>query len=336
MRQVRNLRATLGSALVTLVVMTSCGGSTPAPAASQPADRLTTMTTLKVGLVGKLSGYWNMWAALQEGYFKAENIDIQFDYVDTDARLTDAVLAGADSMDPETVFVDYSANQHGGDLTMFCGNQNTPFYRMLGKKGSTSLADLAGKKIGVSDKDSGIDSFVTQEWLGQKGLKPTQYTLTNTGGLANRVAALSSGAVDSTPLVPPFDLQTKDKGYADLGVSTDTVKHFMMTAWSARRSWLKQNSTMAVSFCRAIIKGAKFVHDPANKDRAIKDLVDATQTAPPTATATYDSLVPNLSLDGSIDTAGFAPWSKYLNAKPEDVLKLVDDTYYKRAKATLK
>jgi NitT/TauT family transport system substrate-binding protein len=333
MQQLNRAQSCGGAVLVALLLLTACGGSSPS-SSNSTADKLTTLTPLKVGLVGKLAGYWDMWVALQEGYFKAENIDISFDYIDTDARLTDAVLAGADSMDPETVFVDYQANQHGGDLTMFCGNQNTPFYRMLGKKGMTSLSELSGKKVAVSDKDSGVDSFVTQEWLGQKGIQPGQYTLVNAGGLANRVAALSSGAVDATPLVPPFDLQTRDKGFADLGISTDTLKHFMFTAWTARASWLKQNQAMAVSFCRAIAKGAKFLHDPANKDQSIKDLVDAAGIAQATATATYDSLVPVLSTDGSIDTAGFAPWSKYLNASAADITKLVDVTYFKRAQAT--
>jgi NitT/TauT family transport system substrate-binding protein len=330
MRQLRGLRALGGSAMVALLVLTACGSSS----SSGSSDRLTTMTQLKVGLVGKLSGYWDMWVALQEGYFKAENIDISFDYIDTDARLTDAVLSGSDSMDPETVFVDYQANQHGGDLKMFCGNQNTPFYRMLGQKNLTSLTDLVGKKIGVSDKDSGVDSFVTQEWLSQKGVQSSQYTLTNAGGLANRVAALTTGAIDATPLVPPFDLQTKAKGYSDLGVSTDTLKHFMFTAWSARQSWLNDNRAMAVSFCRAIVKGAKFLHDPANKDKSIADLVAASGVAQATAAATYDGLVPNLSTDGSIDTNGFAPWSKYLNASASDIQKLVTDTYFKAAQAS--
>ncbi len=314
----------------------ACGPGQAGPSPSPQTDVLKELTTLRLGLIGKISGYWNMWIALQEGYFKAENINVTMTYIDTDARLTDALLAGSVDMDPETVFVDYSANQHGADITMFCGNQNLPFYRMLARKNLNSLSDLAGKKIGVSDKDSGVDAFVAQEWLGNKGIQLKDYTLINSGGLANRVAALSTGAIDATLLVPPFDLRAKGQGLNDLGVSTDTVRHFMFTAWSARKSWLKNNKTLAVAFCRAIIKGAKFLQNASNKDQAIKDLMDATGIDQPIASATYDVLPRTLSPEGSIDPEGFAPWAKFLNAKPEDIKKLLDDSYFNQAKATLK
>ena len=327
----------LSAGVLAALLLAACGGGGGGTSSSSPAsDTLTSTTTVNLGLIGKLSGYWPMWIAQQEGFFTAEKINLNMTYIDTDARLTDALLAGSVQMDPETVFVDYQANQHGGDISMFCGNQNNPFYRMLARNGLNSLSDLSGKKIGVSDVGTGIDSFVTQEWLGQKGLKSSQYSLTNAGGLANRVAALTTGAIDATPLVPPFDLQTKAKGYADLGTSNDTLKHFMFTAWSARKSWLKSNQTVAVAFCRAIAKGAEFLQKPANKDKAIQDLATATGIAPEVATATYDALPATLTKDGSIDTEGFSPWAKYLQAKTGDIQKLVDDSYYKRAKATLK
>ncbi len=292
--------------------------------------------TLRLGLIGKLAGYWSMWIAQREGYFEQERIDLKMTYIDTDARLTDAVLAGAVDMDPETVLVNYSANEHGADMRMFCGNQNLPFYRVLSRNTVKSLKELAGKKIGVSDKDSGVDSFVIQEWLAQWNLMPSRdYTLINSGGLANRVAALQAGAIDATPLVPPFDLRARAAGLTDLGQSTDYIKHFMFTAWSARERWLKANRPLAVAFCRAIIKGARFVKDPASKDKALRHLMDATGIDQATAAAIAEVLPATLS-DGRIDRNGFAPWAKYLKAKPEDLLKLLDDSVYEEAVSSLK
>jgi NitT/TauT family transport system substrate-binding protein len=306
----------------------------PAPSASPGGLR--EPTTLRLGLIGKLAGYWSMWAAQREGYFDQEKIVLKMTFIDTDARLTDAVLAGAVDVDPETVLVNHSANEHGADMRMFCGNQNLPFYRVLGRKGLTSLKELAGKRIGVSDKDSGVDSFVLQEWLSQWKLEPKRdYTLINAGGLANRVAALQSGAIDATALVPPFDLRAKAAGLVDLGQSTDYIKHFMFTAWSARERWLKANRPLAVAFCRAIIRGARFVKDPANKDKALAHLMDATGIDQATAAAIAEALPSTLS-DGRIDRNGFAPWAKYLNVKPDDVMKLLDESVYEEALASVK
>jgi len=90
-----------------------------------------------------------------------------------------------------------------------------------------------------------------------------------------------------------------------------------------------------VAFCRAIIKGARFVKDPASKDKALRHLMDATGIDQATAAAIAEVLPATLS-DGRIDRNGFAPWAKYLKAKPEDLLKLLDDSVYEEAVSSLK
>jgi hypothetical protein len=37
-----------------------------------------------------------------------------------------------------------------------------------------------------------------------------------------------------------------------------------------------------------------------------------------------------------VDRDGFAPWAKYLSAKPEDLTKLLDESVYEEAVAALK
>jgi NitT/TauT family transport system substrate-binding protein len=324
------LVAALGTASAGWAAQTvGSSGAGPTRSAKAPVQ-------IQIGLIGKLVGYWPMWVALQEGYFKQNLIDPHFAYVDTDARLTTAVVAGAVDLDPETVFVNYSANAHGGDLRMFCGNQNLPYYRLIARKGMT-MADIKGKvKIGVSDSASGVDAFVLREWMTKLGkVEGTDYVLFNAGGLANRVAALTAGAIGATALVPPFDSAARAAGLADLGASVDVVKPFLFTAWTAKASWLKKNRPLAEAFCRAIIRGGQFLANPANKDKAIKDLVDAGVTTQATATLSYDTVRPTLSLNGSVDRHGVAPWVKYLpkGTKLKDVTKMIDLSIWKAALA---
>ncbi len=325
--------------LIVLVVVALSAASASWAAQTGGSSSAKQPVQLQIGLIGKIAGYWPMWVALQEGFFKQNLIDPHFAYIDTDARLTTAVVAGAADLDPETVFVDYSANAHGGDLRMFCGNQNLPYYRLIGQKNMT-LDGIRNKvKIGVSDSASGVDAFVLREWMAKLGKKEgTDYVLFNAGGLANRVAALTAGAIGATALVPPFDSAAKASGLADLGQSVDVVKPFLFTAWTAKASWLKKNKPLAEAFCRAIIRGGHFLADPANKDKSVKDLVDVGVTTQSTATLLYDTLRPTLSLNGAIATRGIAPWVKYLpkGTKLKDVMKLVDLSVYKAAAARVK
>lgn len=327
----RSLLAMVG---VALLGVGACGGQSSTNT-NTTTGTLSQQTTLNLGLVGKLSGYWPFWVALEEGYFTAEKITVNITYVDTDARLTDALLANAVDMDAESPYVDYSANQNGGDLKMLASIQTLPYYRMIGRKGISSLSQLKGKKIAVSDTTTGADSFVIQYWLSQVGLNYSNgdYTLVNAGGLANRLAAVQSGAVDATALVPPYDLQAIAAGLPDLGQSTQYVKHFQWTGFTARASWLVGNKTLTVAFLRALIKGAKFLQDPTNKDRSMQDLITATGITAAQASTLYDVLPSVLTKDGSLDLAGFAPWATFLKANPSDVEKIIDTSYLKAAQS---
>jgi ABC-type nitrate/sulfonate/bicarbonate transport system substrate-binding protein len=292
--------------------------------------------TVKLGLVGKLSGYWPLWTAIQGGFLERENLKLEITYIDTDARLTYALVSGGVDVVANLPFMPYTANQQGADLRLFSGLQNIPYYRMVASKDVTSMAQLKGKRIGVSEKDTGADSYVIQEWLTHFGLRLDRgdYTLVNTGGLANRVAALKAGGTEATALVPPFDLLTIAAGFNDLGQSPDVVKHFQWTTFIAKASWLKSRSADAVAFSRAIVRAARFLQDPANKARAIRHLVDGTGVKEDLATTLHGILIPLVTKDGSMDPEGLAPWAKYVKATPDDLRKLVDDTYLKQAQAS--
>jgi ABC-type nitrate/sulfonate/bicarbonate transport system substrate-binding protein len=291
---------------------------------------------VKLGLVGKLSGYWPLWTAIQGGFVERENLKLDITYIDTDARLTYALVSGGVDVVANLPFMPYTANLQGSDLRLFCGLQNIPYYRMVASKDVTAMAQLKGKRLGVSEKDTGADAYVIQEWLTHFGLRLDRgdYTLVNTGGLANRVAALKAGGTDATALVPPFDLQTIAAGFNDLGQSSDVVKHFQWTIFIAKASWLKARSAEAVAFSRSIVRAAKFLQDPANKAAAIRQLVELTGVKEDLATTLYGILIPLVTKDGSMDPEGLAPWAKYVEATPEDLRKLVDDTALKQAQAS--
>lgn len=307
---------------------------TPQPTATAP-ETPPEPVTLKMGLVGRLSGYWPLWAAMEEGFFDDEAITIDLTFIDTDARLTSALIGGSVDLIANTVFIANAANQQGADLRLFCGLQNLPYYRFFTQPDVTSLEDLEGKTLAVSEADTGADAFVIQEWLRPLGLeKDTNYEMTNAGGLANRLAALSSGAVDGTILVPPFDLQAIEAGFTQLGASPDAVPHFQWSAFIAKESWLQENSDTAVRFCRAIVNAAKFVQDPANADASKAALMTATELSQEDADLLYDLLVPALTPDGSLDPEGFAPWAKYMDVSEDEAKALLDDTYLQEAQAT--
>lgn len=322
------------AATAVVMLLSACGGASNAGTPSTFAS-LQTTTNLKLGIVSKIATHWPFWEAMQRGFFSAQKLQVETVAIDTDARMTDALIAGSIDVEFNTIAVAYNANQHGGDLQMFCGIQNLPYYRLVAAPSIHAISDLRGKSIGVSDAATGVDSFVAQEWLSKIGLSSGSYSLVNTGGLVTRLAAVRSGATAATLLVPPFDLQAVAAGLTDLGVSTGTVTHFTNIEAIARGSWLRSHSAVAAAFCRAISKGDKYLQDPANKATAMQDLESVVGVKATDAPKLYEALLPEFSRDGTIDVAGLEPWAKYLTPKPTaaDLAKIVNTTYIKAAQA---
>lgn len=315
-------------------------GPTPAAKAAEPAAATKApapaRVPVQIGLASKLAGHWPLWVGTQEGIFDKAGIDFSVLVVDTDSRLVQALLSNSLQLITGTVPQIQKANAAGGQMVGIAGLQNKPVYRMVGAKGMKSIKDLAGKKIGVSETEIGVDAYVARTWLAQIGIKEGSYTLVGTGGVATRVAALSGGAVDATVLPPPADLPVIQQGFSDLGLSMSAVQHMQWTMLTANKPWIAANADTANRFLRAYVEAATWLRDPANKDKAIKHLVAETNTNAQNAALFYQQLVAEgaISQDGGIDGEGFAVWSGFLGVPAAQLRDTVyDGQYLTKAKA---
>ena len=289
------------------------------------------MTPVKVGFVGQLAGYWPFWVAQKQGYFTANGLQLSMTYIDTDSNLTAAALSGSVNVIGEVPLVLYLANKNGGDMRMFCGMQNQPLYSFIAGKGITSLADLKGKTIAVSDVTSGSDAFVARAALAAAGLGPSDYTLASTGAESSRVAAVKSGAVAATVVNAPFNTEAIADGLTDLGQTTSLVPHLQWTGLAATASWLSSNAGTAKKLCSSLVQGEKFLLNPANQVTAVADLQAGTGLAADSVKAQYtgvnSGLVSTFSTNGSMDSAGFGTWAKLLDVSPGNLTALQDNSF---------
>src|SRR4029450_4544812 len=128
-----------------------------------------------------------------------------------------------------------------------------------------SVSDLRGKRIGVT-RFGASSYFAGLSMLESAGIKPSEVTFIQNGGVGESYAALVGGRVDVCMIGYPFGLNAKNAGFNLLFRPLQTEYGLFPTAVvGARESWLKdpKNRKVAVDFLRALHAGQQLARENA-------------------------------------------------------------------------
>lgn len=128
-----------------------------------------------------------------------------------------------------------------------------------------SIGDLRGKRIGVT-RFGASSYFAGLSMLESAGVKPSEVTFIQNGGVGESYAALLGGRVDVCMIGYPFGLRAQKAGFHLLFRPADTEYGLFPTAViGARESWLKdgRNRRLAVDFLRALNEGQRLARENA-------------------------------------------------------------------------
>ncbi|HZU07099.1 MAG TPA: ABC transporter substrate-binding protein [Chloroflexota bacterium] len=196
-----------------------------------------------------------------------EHLALDWTIVETDARAVQALLGGSVDLAEAAMDAVARAADQGGDVVSIGGNINHPPYAIAARPEITSFAELRGKKFAVTDLRGG-STVMLKLLLQANGLREGDYDLLPLGGTPNRYTALANGVVDATILGQPADFRAQDEGFRILAYTTDLEYQF--TTYAIRRSWGEQNREAVQRILRALVLAHRWLHDPANRERAVE------------------------------------------------------------------
>ena len=150
--------------------------------------------------------YLPLTIAEQMGYFKAEGLDVTIVDFAGGAKALQAVVGG--SADVVSGAFEHTVNMQfkGQPMRAFVLQGATPQI-VLGVSPKTlpnfkSIADLKGKKVGVSAPGSSTN-VVVNFLLAKAGLKPSDVSIVGVGTGSGAVAAMRSGQIDAMSNLDP-------------------------------------------------------------------------------------------------------------------------------------
>jgi ABC-type nitrate/sulfonate/bicarbonate transport system substrate-binding protein len=138
----------------------------------------------------------------------------------------------------------------GGDIVIIAAALNRFPFSVIAQKEIRKPSDLVGKKIGILNFGGSTDLAITlalKEW----NISRQAVTIFASGGAPERLAALSTRAIDATVLSPPETVVAARMGMNILAHLSDLKAAFPQTVITVRRSFLEKNRETAKRFVRA-------------------------------------------------------------------------------------
>lgn len=252
---------------------------------AQPALR-----TLEVGTTSRTANDWTTYIAERYGFFAANGLKPEIFVVGANAGVAQQLTGGAVDIGEVTTTQMVLAVQGGAPIVSVQNSGAGVPYYLIARKGLTSVAQLKGKVISIGGPSDITRPFM-DTILERHGFKSGDWTYTFAGASADRFAAISAGAIDATLLAPPFSFRAISAGFPVLDQVPKYFPNFPYVAWAVRPAWAKDHADLVVAFIKSELQAARWLADPANKERAIALLMEETSSTKADATSSYDVFV---------------------------------------------
>ena len=312
-------------------------------------------TKIALAVGGKAALYYlPLTISEQLGYFKAEGLDLEISDFAGGARALQAVVGGSADVcsgafehtinlqAKNQIFQAFVLQGRAPQIAFGVSTRAVPNYK--------SIADLKGKKIGVSAPGSSTN-IMANLVLSRGGLKPSDVSFIGVGTAAGALAALRSGQIDAMSNTDPVMTMLEQKGDVKIISDTRTLKGSFnvfggvmpAACLYAPIDFIQKNPNTCQALANAIVHGLKWLQTAGPGD--ILKTVPESYLLGDRALylASFNKVREAISLDGIIPEDGprtalraLASFDPSIKAEKIDLSKTYTNQFARRAKERFK
>jgi ABC-type nitrate/sulfonate/bicarbonate transport system substrate-binding protein len=212
--------------------------------------------------------YLPAFVGLDRGFYKEEGLEVEL--ISTrGATVAVQALMGGQIQFIMTIGPQMPAVWEGADIVVLAQQVGRPTFSLIVTPEIQKLADLKGKKIGVSfggSTYSGIKALLELDKITDKDVE-----YVNIPGSSPKVAAMKQGIIVASLLAPPADYQAVKAGFKRLVNLADVFKDTAFTGLAATRKMTRENPQLVKRMVRAIVKSVHYTR--TYPDDAIRAMV---------------------------------------------------------------
>jgi NitT/TauT family transport system substrate-binding protein len=212
-----------------------------------------------------------MWAAIGEGYFEEEGLTLDVQAVDGSSQVLQAMSAGQAQIGAPGPGPVLGARARGLDVVFIYNLYPKSVFGILVEEdsGITEIGQLEGQVIGVGTADGAEVSFAEAILTDHGMARDEDYTFlpVGDGGTAavafmrDEVAAYAGAVSDAAIL--------RSRGLNLTEITPPEYLGFFGNGFAVLREYAEANPEVVEGFGRALVRGQRFVEDPANQETAL-------------------------------------------------------------------
>jgi NitT/TauT family transport system substrate-binding protein len=250
---------------------------------------------IKFVLPGNSMGYLPLFVAVHRGFFKDEGLDIELPRL-APSIAHNALLAGqahyhglADSA--------LRLAARGLPLKAIFYGADRPMYYLVAQKDIRSVAELRGKRVGVS-QFGGTSDLSARLALRHYGVEPEKDAiLIQIGAESIRMAALRAGSVSAVIVPVPAVAVLKREGFNEVSFVGEVVE-FASNGYTTTEQRIKENPQEVKKVVRSLYRGLRYAKE--NPEGTVAVIQREWKVDPEIAKESYRAIVKALSEDGII------------------------------------
>lgn len=231
------------------------------------------ITTLKVAEVTHSIFYTPFYVAIENGYFKNYNIDIDLILVSGSDNVAASVLSKDTNIGlagPESAIYVYTGGEKDY-LQVFAGLTKRDGQFLISRNKNFKWSDLIGKEVLVG-RSTGMPALSFFKALENEGIDKSKVKINTSIEFAELSGAFIGGEGDFVNLFEPTasKLESNKQGYVvkSVGLSSNA---FPYTAFYAKKSFINNNKEVLTAFTKALNEGILYVKN--NNGKTIANVI---------------------------------------------------------------
>ena len=227
--------------------------------------------SIRVAYPSTATVFLPLWVARDVGLFQKHGTPVELVSIASSSIAMASLLAGdidviIGGANPG-VAVQLQGNK---DITLFAGLVETFLFSIFSQANITKVPELKGKRMAVT-RFGGSNDFAGRYFLRGQGLEPNKdVTLIQIGRQNDILGALFSGSVHAGVLGYPSVLVAKKQGLYELADLTQKGPRYQLTAFVAKKSFLKKNGPAMEGFVKAVAEAIHYLK--TNRSQGMKIL----------------------------------------------------------------
>jgi NitT/TauT family transport system substrate-binding protein len=240
-----------------------------------------------------------VYMAAEGGFAKAEGIDLKMQAFPNDTAMMKALIAGElDSYEGSPVSA-LIAGSTGADVKILGCTWPKLTYSLFAHDGVATIADLRGKKLGISAVGS-LPDLVARALLRQAGIAPSEASFVASGNDQERLRAVMARTIDAAIATgdyaawPEYRLKT-------LAVTSEALPQFVRQCLMTRGDLIRTKRPLVVAFVAAEMNGYGFAVAHRDREIALTRRIAGLPPGDPVAEASYREAVEQRAVSPALE-----------------------------------